>query len=143
MFCLTFRNCSVSLELWRRQLSTTMLLVGHLAQRKSFFNGEMTHSVPWNSIMGSHLMVKYFNFLFIESSQHHWLARHHQAASSAIERAWLLLRFNLKHTSKAALLQMLLGVLFSPSARCQKHGLGFILESSCSDCHRAISIFFW
>ena len=64
MFCLTFRNCSVSLELWRRRLSTTMLLVGHLAQRKSFFNGEMTHSAPWNSIMGSHLMVKYFNFLF-------------------------------------------------------------------------------
>lgn len=59
-----------------------MFPVDHLAQQKSFFNGEMTHSVPWNSITESLLMVKYVNF-FIHWvwSAHDWLARFRQAAA--------------------------------------------------------------
>jgi len=60
-----------------------MFPVDHLARQRSFFNGEMTHSVPWNSITESLLMVKYFNF-FIHWvwSAHDWLARFRQAAAS-------------------------------------------------------------
>lgn len=68
------RNCSVSLGRWRKPLSTMMFPADPLARQKSFFSREITHSVPWNSIMECLLMVKYVNFFidWVRSAPSGW-----------------------------------------------------------------------